>query len=46
MIDAAIAKTERKPETLAYLPLVGRKSFWTVLLDPATAEVLGFMPVN
>ena len=45
-IDAAIAKTGRKPETLAYLPLVGRKSFWTVLLDPATADVLGFIPID
>lgn len=45
-IDAAIAKTGRKPETLAYLPMVGRKSFWTVLLDPATAEVLGFLPID
>ncbi len=30
-IDATIAKTGRKPETLAYLPMVGRKSFWTVI---------------
>lgn len=46
VIDAAIAKTGRKPETLAYLPMVGRKSFWTVLLDPATAEVMGFLPID
>ena len=45
-IDVAIAKAGRKPETLAYLPMVGRKSFWTVLLDPATAEVLGFLPID
>ena len=45
-IDAAIAKTGRKPEALAYLPLVGRKSFWTVVLDPVTAEVLGFLPID
>lgn len=45
-IDAAIARTGRKPETLAYLPLVGRKSFWTVFLDPATAEVVAFMPLD
>lgn len=45
-IDAAVARTGRQPETLVYLPLVGRKSFWTVLLDPATAEVLGFMPLD
>jgi hypothetical protein len=45
-IDAAIAKTGRKPEALVYLPLVGRKSFWTVLLDPTTADVLGFLPID
>jgi hypothetical protein len=46
MIDAAVAKTGHNPVTLVYLPLVGRKSFWTVLLDPVTAEVLGFIPVD
>lgn len=45
-IDAAIAKIGREPEALAYLPLVGLKSFWTVLLDPATAELLGFLPID
>jgi hypothetical protein len=45
-IDAAVARTGRKPEELVYLPMVGRKSFWTVLLDPVTAEVLGFMPLD
>lgn len=45
-IDAAIAATGRKPETLVYLPMVGRKSFWTVFLDPITAEVLGYMPLD
>ena len=24
----------------------GRKSFWTVLLDPATAEVVGYLPID
>jgi hypothetical protein len=45
-IDAAVARTGRQAEALAYLPMVGRKSFWTVLLDPVTAEVLGFMPLD
>lgn len=45
-IDAAIAHTDRKPETLVHLPMVGRKSFWTVFLDPVTAEVLAFMPLD
>lgn len=45
-IDAAIAQSGRNPETVVYLPMVGRKSFWTVLLDPVTAEVLGFLPLD
>lgn len=45
-IDTAIARTGRKPETMVFLPMVGRKSFWTVFLDPATGEVLTFMPLD
>jgi hypothetical protein len=25
---------------------LARKSLWTVLLDPVTAEVLGFLPID
>jgi hypothetical protein len=28
------------------LRMLAGKSFWTVLLDPVTAEVLGFMPLD
>lgn len=45
-IDAVIAKAGHAPESLVYLPMVGRKSFWTVLLDPVTAEVVAFMPLD
>ena len=45
-IDAAIASTGRKPESLLYLPMGGRKSFWTVLIDAQTADVLAFMPLD
>jgi hypothetical protein len=38
-IDATGARSGRKPEELAYPPMVGRKSFWTVLLDQITAEL-------
>jgi hypothetical protein len=31
---------------LAYLPMVGRKTFWTVLIDTVTADVLAFMPLD
>jgi hypothetical protein len=36
----------RRTDALVYLPMNGRKSFWTVLLDPVTAEVLGFIPLD
>jgi hypothetical protein len=45
-IDAAVASTGHRADALVYLPMVGRKSFWTVLLDPATAEPLAFMPLD
>jgi hypothetical protein len=45
-IDTVIARTGRTAESLAYLPMVGRQSFWTVLLDPVTAEVLDFIPLD
>jgi len=45
-IDSAVAHTGRHAEALVYLPMVGRKSFWTVLLDPITAEPLAFVPLD
>jgi hypothetical protein len=45
-IDRAIERTGRAPDAVLYLPLVGRKVFWTVLLDSSTAEVLGFLPLD
>lgn len=44
-IDQLIAKAGGNPKTAVYLPLVGRKSFWTVLMDPA-ANVLGALPLD
>jgi len=45
-----IAQTAREVgrpvSSVAYLPLVGRKDFWTVLLDAETAEVLAFLPLD
>lgn len=45
-IDAALAKTGMSASSLAYLPMVDRKSFWTVLLDNKSAEVKGFIPLD
>lgn len=45
-IDAAVAGTGRDARSLVYLPMIGRKSYWTVLLDPASTDVLGFIPLD
>jgi hypothetical protein len=45
-IDSTLAATGRKSDTLVYLPMIGRKSYWTVFLDPISAEVLGFLPLD
>ena len=36
----------RAPQALVYLPMMGRKDFWTVLLDPMTADVLAYLPLD
>jgi len=49
-IDALLAEhmapKKAKPASLVYVPMAGRKSFWTVFLDPHTAQVLAFMPLD
>lgn len=45
-IDAVLARAGRKSDAVVWLPLVGRKSFWTVFLDPVTADAVGFMPLD
>lgn len=45
-IDRAIARTGRQPEAVAYVPLAARKTFWTVLVDSSSAEVVGFIPLD
>lgn len=46
MIDAYAALTGKNAAELMYLPMVARKSFWTVLLDAQTAELRGFVPLD
>lgn len=36
----------RSTGSLVYLPMLGRDTFWTVLLDPTTLEVIAFVPVD
>lgn len=45
-LDRWLVAAGRSADTLVYLPLVARKSFWTVLLDAQTAQVVGFLPVD
>jgi hypothetical protein len=45
-IDATLAALGRKADSTLYLPLVGRKAFWTAFVDPVTADVVGFMPLD
>ena len=45
-IDRVLAATGRNPQTLRYLPLAGRKEFWTVFLDPVTAQVVATLPLD
>ena len=45
-IDHWLKESGRASDKVVYLPMVGRKFFWTVLLDAATADVLGFMPLD
>jgi hypothetical protein len=46
-IDTLVHAAKRDPASVAYLPLVARKAeAWTVLLDGATAEVIGYLPLD
>jgi hypothetical protein len=45
-IDATLAAAGRRPDGTAYLPMVGRKAFWTAFVDPVTADVVAFMPLD
>ncbi len=45
-IDRILASAGAAPQSMVYLPMVGRKSFWTVFLDPVTAEVKGYLPLD
>ena len=36
----------RAPADIGYVPLVSRQIAWTVLVDPKTADVLGFLPID
>ncbi|MES3011929.1 MAG: TfpX/TfpZ family type IV pilin accessory protein [Pseudomonadota bacterium] len=46
LIDDAVARTGRPASSLVTVPMAGRNTFWTVLLDPNSARVLGFLPLD
>jgi len=45
-IDAQLQALGRPGAELVTLPMVGRKSFWTVLIDPLSAQPLAFLPLD
>lgn len=45
-IDAVLDKAGRKPEAIAYLPMVGRRDVWAVSVDTTTAEMVAFFPMD
>lgn len=45
-IDAVLQSASKTPQSLLYVPMAGRKSFWTVFVDPITAEVVATMPLD
>lgn len=45
-IDEAARASGRPADALVYLPMVGRKFFWTVLLDPVTAQPVAYLPLD
>jgi len=45
-IDRAVQATGHPADGVATLPLVGRKTFWTVFVDARSGEVLAFLPID
>ncbi len=46
-IDAVLKSSgTRLPNAVGYLPMMGRDTFWTVLLDTTTLEVIAFVPID
>jgi hypothetical protein len=45
-IDAVLKAAGRSAEATSYLPLVGRKVFWTAFIDPVSADVVAFMALD
>ena len=46
LIDQSITATGKSADQLGYLPLQGRNSIWTVLIDTTSAQPVGFIPLD
>lgn len=46
MINDALNELGRDSRNVVYVPLIARRSFWTVFLDPITADVLTIIPLD
>lgn len=45
-IDHAVARTGRPLQELRTLPLLSRKTAWTILIDAQSAQPVGFVPLD
>jgi hypothetical protein len=45
-ISAALASKSEVADAAQYVPLAGRKDFWTVLVDGRNGDILGFLPLD
>lgn len=45
-IDAAVSGAGLDPGTALFLPMAGRKTFWTVIVDPASMEPVAYLPID
>lgn len=45
-LRAAVAKTGKPIEQLIYIPMLARRTDWSVLLDKSTGDPVGFAPVD
>lgn len=45
-VDKVLREANLAREQAVYLPMVGRKSFWTAFLDARSAQVLAFLPID
>ena len=45
-IDRVLTQAGRTPHNTVYVPMAGRKSFWTVFLDASSAQVVATIPLD